>query len=158
MALSIPATGGCACSAIRYIVTESPLIIHACHCRDCQRNTGSAFVLNLWIEKKFVEADHSLPKFHRLTAGTPVIRMTSTSGTRLWSHYHRAPGNTLLLRAGTLDDPVAVTPDVHIFTRSKLPWFDLPRGARAFDGMYKLADVWPEEKRARLRASAEEKA
>ena len=48
--------GGCSCGAIRYKLTNSPLIVHACHCRDCQRVTGSGFVINIWIEKKFVEA------------------------------------------------------------------------------------------------------
>lgn len=152
--------GGCACGAIRYRVTEKPLIVHACHCRDCQRNTGSAFVINLWIERKFVAADYSLLKTYRLTAGTGQphdIYYCPNCGTRLWSHYHASPGETLLLRAGTLDDPAAIAPDVHIFTRSKLPWVQLPPGARAFETMYKLADVWSDESRARLRASIAEK-
>jgi hypothetical protein len=161
MGASIPCAGGCVCRAIRYTVTMPPLIVHACHCRDCQRHTGSAFVINLWIERKFVDTDHRLPKFFRLTAGSGHphdIFYCESCGTRLWSHYHRSPGDTLLLRAGTLDDPTAVTPDVHIFTRSKLPWLALPQGALAFDAMYKLADVWTEDKRERLRRSAAEKA
>jgi hypothetical protein len=152
--------GGCACGAIRYRVTEKPLIVHACHCRDCQRHTGSAFVVNLWIERKFVAADYSLPKIYRHTAGTGQphdIYYCERCGIRLWSHYHAAPGDTLLLRAGTLDDPAAIAPDVHIFARSKLPWLELPAGARAFETMYKLADVWTDESRARLRASIAEK-
>ncbi len=48
--------GGCSCGAIRYKLTNTPLIVHACHCRDCQRVTGSGFVINIWIEKRFVEA------------------------------------------------------------------------------------------------------
>jgi hypothetical protein len=60
--------GGCVCGAVRYRLTAPPLIVHACHCRDCQKQTGSAFVLNMWIEN-CVEADHSLPSsvliFHR---------------------------------------------------------------------------------------------
>jgi hypothetical protein len=47
--------GGCSCGAIRYELTNTPLIVHACHCRDCQRITGSGFVINIWIEKRFVE-------------------------------------------------------------------------------------------------------
>jgi hypothetical protein len=152
--------GGCACGAIRYRVTEKPLIVHACHCRDCQRHTGSAFVINLWIERKFVLADETRLKTFRVTAGTGQphdIYYCPNCGTRLWSHYHAAPGNTILLRAGTLDDAAAITPDVHIFTRSKLPWVPLPPGARAFETMYKLADVWSDESRTRLRASVAEK-
>jgi len=158
MALSIPADGGCACGVIRYRVTEPPLIVHACHCRDCQRHTGSAFVINLWIEREFVVATGTPPKSYRLTAGSGHphdIYYCEACGIRLWSHYHRALGDTLLLRAGTLDDPAAVTPDVHIFTRSKLPWVVLPPGARAYNEMYKLADVWSDESRARLRRNRE---
>jgi glutathione-dependent formaldehyde-activating enzyme len=52
-----------------------------------------------------------------------------TCGVYVWSRYHGAPGDALFVRAGTLDNPDAVTPDVHIFTRSKLPWLNLPAGA-----------------------------
>ena len=72
-------------------------------------------------------------------------------GTALWSKYHAAPGDTVLLRAGTLDHPEAVKPDVHIFTRSKLPWLELPADVPAFERFYKLAEFWPAESRERLR-------
>ena len=147
--------GGCACGAIRYRVTEKPLIVHACHCLNCQKLTGSAFVINLWIERDFVEAnDASRLKSHRLTAGSGQahdVCYCPECGTRLWSSFEAVPGDTILLRAGTLDDPAAVTPDVHIYIRSKLPWVRLPEGARAFEAMYKLSDVWPDETRARFR-------
>src|SRR5260370_24713374 len=54
--------GGCACGAVRYRLTAPPLIVHACHCRDCQKQSGSAFVLNMWSGKNCVEAENSLPK------------------------------------------------------------------------------------------------
>jgi hypothetical protein len=57
----------------------------------------------------------------------------------------------VLLRAGTLDHPEAVQPDVHIFTRSKLPWLELPEGVPAFEAFYKLAELWPADSRERLR-------
>jgi hypothetical protein len=63
---------------------------------------------------------------------------------------------TLFVRAGTLDAPEAVRPDVHIYTRSKLPWLTLPEGAQAFEAFYKIDEVWPAESRERLkRARAE---
>jgi len=62
--------GGCSCGAIRYKLTESPLIVHACHCRDCQRVTGSGFVINMWIEKRFVERTGAIPKSFILKGGT----------------------------------------------------------------------------------------
>lgn len=137
--------GGCACGAITYRLTAEPLIVHACHCRDCQRLTGGAFALNIWIERRFVEADHARLGSVMLTAGSgkphEVFRCPQC-GTALYSKYHAASGDTVLLRAGTLDRPEEVAPDVHIFTRSKLPWLQLPEGARAFEAFYKLPEVW----------------
>lgn len=139
--------GGCACGAVRYTLTAAPMIVHACHCRNCQRLSGSAFVINLWIERKFVETSAAEPVAHRVAAGGSGkphdVFHCPNCGTALWSKYHAAPGDTVLLRGGTLDDPGAVTPDVHIFTRSKVPWLELPEGARSFDAFYKIGEVWP---------------
>ena len=145
--------GGCACRAVRYGLTASPLIVHACHCRDCQRLTGSAFVINIWIERKFVEARGAAPESFRLKGGTGQpheVFFCGACGTYVWSRYHPA-GDNLFVRAGTLDDPRTVTPDVHIFTRTKLPWLDLPEGVPEFESFYKIDEVWSAESRARLR-------
>src|SRR5215472_10674697 len=152
-------TGGCACGAIRYELTERPLIVHACHCRDCQRITGSAFVINLWLERKFVRANHE-PKSFRLTAGTGQphdVFFCEACGTYLWSFYHAAPGDALFVRAGTLDHPEQVKPDVHIFTRSKLPWLELPRNVQAFETFYKIEEVWPAASLERLKRNRQER-
>jgi hypothetical protein len=147
--------GGCACGEIRYKLTAAPMIVHACHCRDCQRLSGSAFALNLWIERQFVEASGGEPVAFRVppgSSGTPHdVFACAKCGTQLWNKYHAAPGDTVLLRAGTLDNPAEIVPDVHIFTRSKLPWFQLPAGARAFDAFYKIDEVWPPQSLVRWR-------
>jgi hypothetical protein len=145
--------GGCACGAIRYQLTSDPLIVHACHCRDCQRLTGSAFVINLWMEGKSVAAKGPQPQSFRLAGGTGKphdVSFCGACGTYLWSRYHGAPGDFLFVRAGTLDTPEAIKPDVHIYTRSKVPWLELPKGARVFKEFYTLSDVWPEESLARF--------
>jgi len=145
--------GGCACGAIRYELTGKPLIVHACHCRDCQRLSGSAFVVNLWMERKSVRASGAAPQSFRLKGGSGQahdVFFCADCGTYLWSRYHGAPGDSLLLRGGTLDTPEAVRPDVHIFTRSKVPWLELPKEARAFREFYKTSEVWPQESLARI--------
>jgi hypothetical protein len=145
--------GGCACRKVRYKLTASPLIVHACHCRDCQRVTGSAFVINLWIEKKFVEVGPTAPKSFRLAGGSGKahdVFFCDACGTYVWSRYDGTPGEFLFVRAGTLDHPEAVQPDVHIFTRSKLPWLRLPEGVPAFKSFYKLDEVWSAESLERI--------
>ena len=146
--------GGCACGAIRYRLSAPPLIVHACHCRDCQRLTGSAFATNIWIERRFVEMDHNRLRTARLKGGSGKpheVFSCPDCGTAIYSKYHAAPGDTVLLRAGTLDRPEMVKPDVHIFTRSKVPWFELPAGVPNFATFYNLAEFWPEASRERLR-------
>jgi hypothetical protein len=141
-------TGGCACKDVRYKLTKDPLIVHACHCRDCQRITGSAFVINMWIENGFVAKSGAAPRSFVLKGGTGKkheVFFCGKCATYVWSRYYGARGDALFVRAGTLDKAEAVTPDVHIFTRSKLPWVQLPAGAPAFRTFYNLERVWRPE-------------
>lgn len=152
------ATGGCACGALRHRLTDAPLVVHACHCRDCQRLTGSAFAINLWIERECVELLTGRPRSFLLTGGSGKpheVFFCGDCGTTVWSRYHAVPGHTLFVRGGALDDPAAVEPDVHIYLASKLPWLRLPDGALGFEEMYAPKDVWPAEEYARLRANIE---
>ncbi|MDB5107221.1 MAG: hypothetical protein JWM69_162, partial [Candidatus Binatus sp.] len=113
--------GGCACKALRYKIVKPPLIVHACHCRDCQRITGGAFVINIWIESRYVEASGAATlKSFTLPGGSGKrhdVFFCGNCGTYVWSKYYIAPGDNLFVRAGTLDKPEAVKPDIHIFTR-----------------------------------------
>ena len=147
--------GGCACGAVRYRLTSEPMIVHCCHCEDCQRQTGGAFAINALIETDRIE----------LLRGEPVaISMPTDSGrphdiyrcedcaTAVWSDYGRRPAMRFV-RATTLDDRQALAPDVHIFTRSKLPWVSLPPEVPAFEIYYDMATLWPAESLARRRAA-----
>lgn len=151
--------GRCACGAVRYRLGASPLIVHACHCRDCQRITGGPFVINMWIERKFVASEGAAPKSFRLAGGSGKahdVHFCGGCGTYVWSFYHGAPGAALFVRAGTLENPERIRPDVHIFTRSKLPWLELPAEARAFREFYKIDEIWTAASKARLAANRAE--
>ena len=153
--------GGCSCRAIRYKLTTTPLIVHACHCRDCQRITGGPFVINMWIESRYVGAGSAKPRSFTLKGGTGKLHevfFCGTCGTYVWSRYHIVPTDCLFVRAGTLDNPAAVKPDVHIFTRTKLPWLSLPKDALAFESIYQLKDVWSAESLERLNRNTIRKA
>src|SRR5262245_14821089 len=71
--------------------------------------------------------------------------------TRLCSVYGGVH-KLLFVRVGTLDDPAALTPDVHIYVRSKLPWVALPRGTPSFDAYYDSRKLWPQASLERRRA------
>src|ERR1700712_5459104 len=115
--------GGCACATVRYRLASAPLFVHCCHCRDCQRQVGSAFVLNALIETDRVVSSGRTKLFDMPTdSGRPHrVARCPDCGTAVWSHYGGLQTLTFV-RVGTLDEPSAVPPDVHIYTRSKLPW------------------------------------
>ena len=146
--------GGCACGAVRYKLTDAPMFVHCCHCRDCQRQTGSAFVLNAIIETDRIALLSGDPEPAPLPtdSGRPhdIYRCPSCRAA-LWSDYGRRPA-LRFVRVGTLDRPEAVPPDVHIFTRSKLPWIALPPETPAFAVYYDMQALWPAASLARRQA------
>lgn len=152
MVPSLP--GGCACRTVRYRLTAAPLFVHACHCRWCQRETGSAFVLNALIETERVEVTGARPAIvHTPSAsgrGQKIARCPACQ-VAVWSQYAGAGELFSFVRVGTLDDPDACPPDVHIFTASKQPWVLLPPGVPAFREYYDREKLWPREALARRR-------
>ena len=145
--------GGCACGALRYRLASEPMFIHCCHCLYCQCQTGSAFVVNLLIEANRV---------HILTGTTRPVDVPRDDGSvqrifrcadcqvAVFSEYDRR--EVRFVRGGTLDDPSDITPDVHIFTRSKVGWVTLPQAVPAFEVYYDPKKLWPAESLRRLEA------
>jgi hypothetical protein len=130
------------------------MFVHCCHCRDCQRQTGSAFVVNALIETERLSVLRDAP------VATPVptesgrpheVYRCPACQTAVWSDYGGRPA-LRFVRVGTLDDPEVLPPDVHIFTRSKLPWVGLPADVPAFAVYYDMQAHWPPESLARRRA------
>jgi hypothetical protein len=148
--------GGCACGAVRYRLTSPPMIVHCCHCRDCQRQTGGAFAVNALIETDRIEVSGEIEVYEMPTdSGRPHdVHRCPKCATALWSDYGRRP-YLRFVRATTLDDRNALPPDVHIFTRSKLPWVGLPADVPAFDIYYEMDRLWPPEALARRKAASD---
>jgi len=131
------------------------MFVHCCHCRNCQNQTGSAFVLNAIIETERIELLSGRPEIATVRSGSgkphDIYRCPSCR-TAVWSDYGRRPG-LRFVRVGTLDDPAELPPDVHIFTRSKLPWIRLPESTPAYEVYYETEKLWPAESLKRRRAA-----
>lgn len=142
---SFSAEGGCDCRAIRYRLESAPLIVHCCHCRWCQRESGAAFALNAMIEADCVVALGDEPEVivtpTESGSGQHIARCP-TCKVALWSNYAGAGPLVRFVRVGTLDNPDLLPPDVHIFTASKQPWVQLPAGDPAFPEYYEREEVW----------------
>ena len=148
-------TGGCACGAVRYRLNAAPLFVHCCHCTACQTETGTAFVLNALIESAQVAvlkgAPEPVPVPSESGTGQQIWRCPDCR-VALWSNYGGVADVLRFVRVGTLDAPGALPPDVHIYTRSKLPWLILPEGVPAFEAYYESKTLWPAASLARLGA------
>ena len=145
--------GGCACGAVRYRLASEPLFVHCCHCLNCQRQTGSAFVVNLLIEADRVELLAGTPQpvdVPRDDGSTQRIFRCPTCQVAVFSEYGRT--EIRFVRGGTLDAPRDVEPDVHIFTKSKVGWLTLPEGVPAFEVYYDTKALWPAASLERLAA------
>jgi hypothetical protein len=141
-----PVSGGCDCGQLRYRLLTAPLFVHCCHCRWCQRESGSAFALNAMIESDRVELLEGLPE---------MIDNPSASGkgqqfarcprcrVAVWSHYAGAGSSVSFVRVGSLDEPDRLPPDIHIFTLSRQPWVVLGDRIPAMPEYYDRKEYWP---------------
>lgn len=166
----------CFCGHVRFRLMSAPMIVHCCHCTDCQVQSGGAFAINALIERDRIELLPSREKplgvEGAVSGGAPAdgpvhepvrITMPTDSGrphdvyrcprcaTALWSDYGRR-GVMVFVRVSTLEEPHSIVPDMHIFTRSKVPWVQLPPDQRAFDIYYDMQKEWPPESLARREA------
>ena len=153
--MALKLTGGCGCGALRYRLKAEPMIVHCCHCKDCQRQTGSGFVINAIIERDNIEIEQGATAVTTLPtdSGRPHdLYRCDACETTVWSDYGRRRA-MVFLRVGTLDEPARLPPDVHIFTRSKLPWVGLPADTPSFAVFYPgIEEFWPADALARRRA------
>lgn len=153
--MSEPIEGGCDCRHIRYRLTSAPMVVHCCHCRWCQRESGAAFALNAMYESDRVVHLGNEPEIvdtpSASGAGQKIARCPKCR-VAVWSHYAGSGPVTRFVRVGTLDDPDRMPPDVHIFTASKQPWVVLPPHALAFEAFYEREAVWSAEALARRQA------
>ncbi len=145
--------GGCTCGQVRFRLTRSPLVVHCCHCRWCQRETGTAFALNAMIETEYVELLSGVPEQIDTPSnsgkGQAIMRCP---GCRIavWSHYAGAGKLLSFVRVGSLDDPDALPPDIHIFTASKQPWLIVPPNTPSFESYYKRSEQLSKDSLERL--------
>jgi hypothetical protein len=130
-----PRNGGCQCGAIRYVLHDQPIALTACHCRECQRQSGSAFGLSLIVLET---------NFELLRGEVAVFERPADSGQKVRCAFCRDCGNRIYhqpdwgapvvnVKAGTLDDTSGLKPTIHTWTREKQPWVPIPADALQFE-------------------------
>lgn len=139
--------GSCSCGEIQFELNDKPMFVHCCHCRMCQRQTGTAFALNALIEADSVTLHTGSPETVEMPSKNPFgqkIRRCPKCRVALWSTYPSGGDKFVFVRVGALEDPDAYPPDIHIFTESKQPWVSLPAQIPAVTQFYDRQELWPE--------------
>lgn len=150
--VELPLEGGCACGEVRYRMLDLPLFVHCCHCTRCQRETGGPFAHHAMIEFTRFAVAKGEPEYVLVptdSGGRHWVARCPVCRTAMWNEHGTRPAITRYVRVGTLDDPAALPPQAHIFTRSKQPWLTLPPDAPSYRAYYDAARIWPPESLAR---------
>jgi hypothetical protein len=121
--MKLPLEGGCQCGRVRYRIDGAPLTVIACHCRECQKQSASAFGMTMTVRRDDFRFTAGEPaRWQRTTAsgGTLGAAFCPDCGVRLFHEPSNKP--TLNIKAGTLDDTSWLKPAGHIWTDSAQPW------------------------------------
>jgi hypothetical protein len=123
--------GGCQCGAIRYRLSQAPLELYVCHCRECQKQSASAFGISCIVPLTALHVLQGEPKFwsRPTDAGNTLdCAFCPSCGSRLW-HQRRGATGTVSIKGGSLDQPVDLARAFHIWTSRMLPGVVVPEGA-----------------------------
>lgn len=150
--------GGCACGAVRFAITGDPIMVHNCHCRQCQQQTGSTSVSNAFFEGDRVTIVQGETSEYAVPGGSGrdhMIIRCKECGSAVGSNYGGLGKLMCGVRLGAMDDSSDLTPDVVIFAAEKMPWVTLPENIPSFEGYYRARDVLSARSVDRLRALQE---
>jgi len=133
--MAAPLTGTCQCGGVRYVVHGEPVATVACHCRDCQKLSASAFSITMVIPRDSFELlSGDLAVFERPAdmGGSALCYFCRTCGNRVYHENPQLPG-FLRLKPGGLDDTSRIVPEAHVWTSRAQAWFRFPEGVPVFE-------------------------
>jgi hypothetical protein len=117
-------TGGCLCGAVRYESAGEPLFSLQCHCRDCQRSSGTAYIAAMRVPSALFRITQGTPRrfVGKSDSGNQITRVfCGDCGSPLYVQVSTRP-DIVGIRVGTLDDPSGFRADADIFIKSAQPW------------------------------------
>ena len=122
-----PVEGGCQCGAVRYRLKAAPLGVYSCHCKDCQRFSGTTHSMSMVVRVEDAELiAGELAGFDKAADSGRTVRMLGciACGTKIWNEPLSAR-HLLILKPGTLDDMSWAKPIGNIWTESRAPWITI---------------------------------
>jgi hypothetical protein len=120
-----PVEGGCSCGAVRYTLKASPLSVYNCHCKDCQRFSGTAWSMSMIVKSEDFDVTGETASYDRTADSGNVIRMNFCARCHGWMWNDPTSPGIKVVRAGTLDNMDWAKPVGNIWVDSKAAWVDI---------------------------------
>ena len=119
-------TGGCLCGKVRYEMTTDPLMCVTCHCKNCQRQAGSALSIIVGVPEGSVEIQGEVKTYNDTGDSGATVRrqFCGDCGSPVFTRVEHPPG-VMFIKAGTMDDTSSLKPSFHCYTKSAQDWVDL---------------------------------
>lgn len=132
-AITYPINGRCQCGGVTYELLEAPTLVVACHCKECQKLSTSAFSITAMVDANAIKFSGEMKEWSRKadSGNTSAAKFCPTCGNRIY-HYNPQEPNKLKLKPSTLSDTRIIKPTAHVWVSEKQDWFVIPDGMKTF--------------------------
>ena len=129
-----PIKGACQCGRVTYELLEPPLLVAACHCKECQKLSTSAFSITAMVTTQSVKFSGLMKDWSRTadSGNVSAAKFCPSCGNRIY-HYDPNEPDKLKLKPSNLSDTSIINPTVHVWLSEKQEWFQIPDGVKTFD-------------------------
>ncbi len=129
-----PLHGSCQCGGVSYTLLEAPQMVVACHCKECQKLSTSAFSITAMVNSRSVEFKGEMSQWNRPadSGNISAAKFCPTCGNRIY-HFNPAEPEKIKLKPSNLDDTSIIDPTVHVWLSEKQDWVKIPAGVKTFD-------------------------
>lgn len=132
--MSYPIKGACQCGQVTYSLLKAPKMVIACHCKECQKLSTSAFSITAIVNAEDVIFEGEMSDWSRESdsGNISAAKFCPKCGNRMY-HYNPEHPEILKLKPSNLEDTSIIKPTVHSWVSEKQDWYEIPAGVKVFD-------------------------
>lgn len=132
--MKYPITGACQCGQVTYTLSKPPLAVAACHCKQCQKLSTSAFSITAMVDVDAIEFSGEMKEWRRVadSGNISVAKFCPTCGNHIY-HFNPRDPTKIMLKPSTLADTSLINPTIHVWVSEKQAWYSIPEGVVVFD-------------------------
>lgn len=132
--MKYPVEGACQCGAVTYKLLRAPAMVVACHCKECQKLSTSAFSITAMVNADDVEFHGEMAEWSRVadSGNTSAARFCKKCGNRMY-HFNPGEPDKIKLKPANLATTDFINPTAHVWVSEKQDWYQIPEGVKVFD-------------------------